>query len=399
MGGTPATPPTDQHQATVVANTYPYDVWHDPYQAYYQTGLRQYLELRGSHLRVLPHTPFPTLLKRLRRVRDASTVRRVLKRGAVPFGQSLDWVARHIGAQHTPLAPLVGEYSFWLNGSCHRKVCIDGHDSGLINSPALLESSDVYLKTNYWKDHEYDPRVRPFYVCNPVVLPHLPRLTAMRGLAPVFDHCFIVRVWGGPTGMEGVEHCLRLLEAVAKVRSTKFLLAELVIGDTDAQARRLRRSGIPTTTRRIDLERLWEVTARSRFNISRLGNHHCMSWRMTDLLALGACTVLDQHPKTLWPVPLLSNHHYYSLDATTSNADPVAPDWNYAVIPERLEELLNRRHAYEETRRSSADYFDRHLHPVQIGRQIHDIVQASLPKVGDRLASVEPASPEHAAIS
>jgi hypothetical protein len=399
MGGTQATLLTDQQLAAVVANTYPYDLWHDRYQEYYQTGLRQYLRLCGSDLRVSHHTPFPTFLKRLRRVRDASTLRRLFKRGAVPFGHSLDWVARHMGAQHTPAASLVGEYSFLLNSSCRKKLCIDGHDSGAINSPALLDGSDVYLKTNYWKDHEYDPRVRPFYVCNPIVLPHLSQLTAMRGLPPVFDLCFVVRVWGGPTGIEGVEHCMRLLEAVAKVRAKKFLLAELLIGDTAAQARRLRLSGIPTTTRRIDLQRLWQVTARSRLNISRLGNHHCMSWRMTDLLALGACTVLDQHPKTLWPVPLLPDHHYFSLDATTSNADPVAADWNYAVIPERLEELLGQRHVYEDTRRFSAEYFDHHLHPLQVGHQIHEIVQASLSSVAQGQALVGTSSPEHVAVS
>ncbi len=389
----------DQQVDAVFASTYPYDPWHDQYQEYYQRGLRQYLQLCGSDLRVSHHTPFPTFLKRLRRVRDASTLRHLLQRGAIPIGQSLDWIARHTGAQHRPSAPLVGEYAFGLNPLGRTKVCIDAHDSGRVNSPALLESSDVYLKTNYWKDHEYDPRVRPFYVCNPIVLPHLPKLTAMRGLSPVFDLCFVVRVWGGPTGIEGVEHCLRLLEAVAKVRAKKFLLAELLIGDTDAQARRLRMSGIPTTTRRIDLQHLWELTARSRLNISRLGNHHCMSWRMTDLLALGACTVLDQHPKTLWPVPLLPNYHYYSLDATTSNTDPVAPDGSYARIPERLEEILGRGHLYEETRHYSAEYFDHHMHPLQIGRQLHDIVHESMSKRLDRLTSVGNLSPERVAVS
>lgn len=399
MGRSKSTLIADQQLPAVVASTYPYDVWHDRYQEYYQTGLRQYLRLCGSDLRISHHTPFPTFLKRLRRLRDASTLRRLLKWGAVPFGQSLDWVARHTGAQHTPSASLVGEYTIWLNSACRRNVCIDGHDSGTVNSPALLQSSDVYLKTNYWKDHEYDPRIRPFYNCNPIVLPHLPQLEAMRGLSPIFDLCFVVRVWGGPTGMEGVEHCMRLLEAVAKVRAKKFLLAELLIGDTDAQARRLRMSGIPTTTRRIDLQQLWDVTARSRLNISRLGNYHCMSWRMTDLLALGACTVLDQHPKTLWPVPLIPNHHYYSLDATTSNADPVALDRSYAVIPERLEELLSRRHLHEEMRRHSAEYFDHCMHPLQIGRQIHDLVCESVPDLGKLLASVGASTSESLTVS
>lgn len=167
---------------------------------------------------------------------------------------------------------------------------------------------------------------------------------------------------------------MQLLEAVAKVRGKKFLLAELLIGDTSAQARRLRKSGIPTTTRRIDLNQLWEVSAQSRLNVHRLGNHHSMSWRMTDLMALGACTVLDQHPKTIWPVPLMPSRHYFSLNATTSNTEPLAPASSYAVIPELLQELLSQRTLHEAMRRNSAEYFDNHLHPIQIGRRIYEIV-------------------------
>jgi hypothetical protein len=366
---------------SAVASIFPYDQWHDRYQEYYQTGLRQYLQLYGSDLQVLHRTHFPAFLKGLRRVRDASTIQRMLRSRAKTVGQYLDWLARHAGAQYTPAASLVGEYSFRLNPSRDVKVCIDTHDSGIVNSPSLLARCDVYLKANYWNGHEYHPKVRPFYVCNPVVLPHIDQLKAMRDHVPVFDVCFMVRVWGGPTGLEGVEHCLRLLEAVAKVRARKFLLAELVIGDTAAQARRLHRSGIPTTTRRIDLQQLWNVTARSRLNMSRLGNHHCMSWRMTDLLALGACTVLDQHPKTLWPAPLVPGQHYYSLNATTSNENPVAPNSSYAMIPELLEDLLHRRDLQADMRRLSGDYFDTHLHPMQIGRQIHDMAEESLTQV------------------
>jgi hypothetical protein len=313
-------------------------------------------------------------------------------------GTYVDWVAQHIGAQVVPTASLVGEYLYW-RGPHRSKVCIDSHDSKAINSPVLLEDCDVYLKTNYWPGQDYDSRVRPFYNCNPVVLPYIEKLKAMRNQPPVFDLCFIVRVWGGPTGIEGIEHCMRLLEAVAKVRAKTFLLAQLLIGDTDAQARRLRQSGIPTTTTRYSLKQLWEVTARSRLNLSRLGNHHCMSWRMTDNLALGACTVLEQHPKTLWPTPLVPNQHYYSLDATTSNEVPVAPDFHYAAIPEVLNELLSQRDLHEEMRRQSAQYFDDHLHPLQIGRHIHDVLQEGLSGLPSRTTSLADLSSKHLAIS
>ncbi len=389
----------DHAPSAVVANTFPYDQWHDRYQEYYQTGLKQYLHSQGVDLRFLSRTHFPTFLKVLRRVRDASTLRQVLRSHSGTMGEYLDWVARHIGAQHTPSASLVGEYLFWLDALRSAKVCIDTHDSGTINSPSLLEGCDIYLKTNYWKGYDYDPRVRPFYVCNPVVLPHIDELKAMRRQPPVFDLCFLVRVWGGQTGMEGIEHCMRLLEAVAKVRAKKFLLAELLIGDTDAQARRLGMSGIPTTTRRFGLKQLWQVTAQSRLNVTRLGNHHCMSWRMTDLLALGACTVLDQHPKTLWPAPFVAHQHYYSLNATTSNEEPVAPDSYYAMIPEMVEELLAQRELQEDIRRHSAEYFDHYLRPIRIGAQIHDLLRGSIPEVGDETSTLTSRGSKHLVIS
>lgn len=237
----------------------------------------------------------------------------------------------------------------------------------------LLENADVYVKTNYWKDVDYDARVTPFFNCNPAVLPHIGKLTAMRNQQPLYDFCFIVRVWGGKNGMDGVEHCIRLLEALAKVRAKKFLLAELVVGDTAEQARRLRCSGVGATTQRITLSELWDIAARSRLNVFRLGNHQCLSWRMTDLFALGACVVLDQHPKTQWPVPLVHGEHYLSLGTTTSPDEPVAPTYQYAAIPDLLEDLLSKADCHENMRRQTAQYFDHYLHPFQIGRQLYDM--------------------------
>lgn len=385
--------------SAVVANAFPYDQWHDRYQEYYQTGLKLYLQSQGLDLQFLSRTHFPTFLKVLRRVRDASTLRSLLRDHSGAVGDYLDWLARHMGAQHTPPASLVGEYLFWLDAVRSAKVCIDSHDSGTISCPSLLEKCDVYLKTSYRKGLDYDQRVRPFFNCNPVVLPYIDKLKAMRAQPPVFDLCFIVRVWGGKNGIEGVEHSMRLLEAIAKVRAKKFLLAELLIGDTSEQARRLRLSGIPTTTKRFGLKQLWEVTARSRLNISRLGNHNCISWRMTDLMVLGACTVLDQHPKTIWPVPLVPCQHFYSLNATTSDEEPVAPAYNYAVIPELLEELLSQRGLHENMRRHSAEYFDNHLHPIQIGRHIHDILQENVTGLAHDAAALTGPDSKHLAVS
>jgi hypothetical protein len=364
----------DKSLSEVLTNAFPYDYWHDLYQEYYRKGLALYLRSIGLNLKLASRQQFPTILKVLRYVRDANSLRRLLGNNSGMVIEYLNWLARHAGAQYSPSAPLVGEYLFWPDCIPSVKMCIDSHDSGSISCPALLEKSDVYVKTNYWMGVDYDQRVIPFFNCNPVVLPYIDKLKAMRNQPPLYDICFIVRVWGGKTGIDGIEHCMRLLESVAKVRAKKFVLAELVSGDMTEQARRLRSNGIPTTTRRISLKQLWDISAKSRLNISRLGNHQAISWRMTDLLALGACTVLDQDPKTRWPVPLLQGQQYYSLGATTSNDEPVASTHQYAVIPELLDELLGKPNLNEDMRRQSAEYLDQHLHPIHIGRQLYNIV-------------------------
>jgi hypothetical protein len=249
-------------------------------------------------------------------------------------------------------------------------MCIDSHDSGAITSPALLQTSDIYVKTNYRRGYPYDRRVVPFFNCNPVVYRSDEELRAMRHRAPVFDLAFIVRVWGGKAETDGIEHCLRLLEAIAKVRARKFILAELLAGDIAVQARRLHKLGIPTTTERISLSRLWEISSVSRLNIFRLGNHHCMPWRMTDMLALGACIVLDQHPKSICPISLLPTQHYYSLGTTTWDDEPVAFLHRYEAIPDRIDELLREPGLLQDTKQNAADYYDQWLAPARVGEQL-----------------------------
>jgi hypothetical protein len=361
---------TGSNVREVDAYAFPYDCWHDRYQEYYHKAFALYLRSIGKKFQLISRTHFPALLKLLRHVRDASQLQSLLGKYSEMLKEHVDRMAWHIGGQYRPYAPLVGEYQFCLDDDRRVTMCIDSHDSPEITSPALLEACDVYVKTHCSRGVGYDKRVVPFFNCNPVVIPYLAKLRAMRKQPPVFDICFIARVWGGKKETEGIEHCMRLLESVAKVRAKKFMLAELVTGDRSEQARRLRSSGVPTTTERVNLKLLWEMTAKSRLNISRLGNHHCMSWRMTDLLVLGACSVLDQHPKAICPVPFLHGQHYYSLDATTSNDEPVAPLDHYTVIPEMLEELLAKPALIEEIKRESARYFDHYLDPIQIGRQL-----------------------------
>src|SRR5262249_58773833 len=115
------------------------------------------------------------------------------------------------------------------------------------------------------------PAVRPLVNGDPLVIRQLATLRSQRETPKRYDVCMVVRVWGGKDEVEGVEHNLRLLEAVARARGSKLLYAYLVAGDIAAYGRRLERQGIPWGTDPLPARKLWRVTAASRLNVIRLG--------------------------------------------------------------------------------------------------------------------------------
>jgi hypothetical protein len=355
----------------------PYDYSHDRYQAYYREGLRRYLSQRGERLRVRSIPRFPKVLTLLRAARNSSRLRRAFGPLAPRLHSSLDRFAATLGGKRPAPSgffhPLVGQYQFRFDG-VQARICLDASDSGDICSPELLEQSDLYLKTNYWKARRYDSRVIPFYNGNPLILPHIGRLRSMRPRPAEFDFCFVVRVWGGRDEVEGVEHNIRLLEAAARAPGRKFLLAYLVAGDTAALGERLRKQGITCSTTPLRLKELWRIAAASRLNIIRLGMHACVPWRMTDMLALGACPVLDQPPLTVWPEPLREGVHFLQLGALATPGACIADERAYSDIPARLEQVLADDRLVREIRANAADYFDRHLAPEAVGRCFLEIV-------------------------
>lgn len=369
LAGRPGDPLT---QATVSTDSYPYDPIHDRYQRYYREGLRADLVRTRGIFREHSRAWFPSLLRFLLRARNSYRFGRTFGRLAPSLGSGLDRFAQLCGAWRQPPHPTTGVYDYTDSAGLTVRFCIDSQDSGVLGSPDLLRDCRVYFKTNYWTDHNYDPRVIPFYNANPLILPHLAHLRAARAFLPTYDLCFVVRVWGGTDEVEGVEHCIRLLEAASRVPGNNYLFAYLVAGDIPSTEKRLRAAGVHCSTKPLPLRELWDVSARSRVNLIRLGMHACVPWRMCDLLAMGACPVLDQRPKTLWPAPLCLGKHYWSLDAETSLARPVAADDAYRAIPELLGGVIADAVRTAETRRATADYFDRYLAPESVGRQIRE---------------------------
>src|SRR5206468_11584118 len=94
----------------------------------------------------------------------------------------------------------------------------------------------------------YPANVRPMVNADPLMLGRLQALKRRRGTPKTIDLSFVVRVWGGGDGVEGIEHNLRLVEAVSRARCRKRLLAVVLAGDVDRTLQRLRRIGVPATT-------------------------------------------------------------------------------------------------------------------------------------------------------
>lgn len=357
----------------VVSFSAPYDYCHDRYQAYYGAGIRQFVERQGGALSTVHLARFPHVQRRLRRIRSSYRLGRVPGHGL--FFRAVDGLARVLGGP-PPLGfhPLVGRYVFRMGDGPERKVCIDASDSGAISSAGLLDWAHIYFKTNFWKARAYPEKVLPLYNGNPLVLPAQDSLRRLRGQPARWDLCCIVRVWGGANEIDGIEHNLRLIESVNRVKCRKFVLAYLVAGDVGDHARRLGAQNIPFTTEPMPLPELWSVAAQSRLNLVRLGMHGCVPWRMTDLLAMGGCPVLDRAPNTTWRPAFVENEHFLSAAVDLLPEGHLSSDAAYEALPDRLEEWIADDARIQSVRERNAAYYDNGVSSQAIGQQICEAV-------------------------
>jgi len=358
----------------------PYDYWYDRYQTYYREALRAHCTATGAAFAVVPTTRLPRILAPMRRVRDRYLARlpgRWATAGADGLAHLLEGPL-HMPSSHFHNA--VGQYRFRTEDGATVNVCIDSADYPELRSPELVEWSDLYLKANRWPSETYPPNVRPVVNGDPMILPRISELRAQRSAEKEIDVCFVVRVWGGRREVEGIEHNLRLLEAVNRADCSKLLLAYLVAGDIPEISARLRRSGIPTTTRPVPPRTLWRLMAKSRLNVIRLGMHDCIPWRMAGSLAIGAAVVLDQPPRAEWPEPLREGVNYLSLGCVPDHG---SVDDRYDSIPALILEWLADRPRLEAVTRSNEQYFDDHVAPERVGASIFTAVEST---IADRVA-------------
>ena len=335
----------------------PYSRMQDLYQSYYRASISQFCEQQS--IGFLQNTPKLTdILRVLGRVRESDRFHRL---GAARVGnRMLDGVAAVLGARGvTP--HVVGRYVYHRPGSDIR-ICIDAEDSGAIEQPDLLEWSDVYFKTNYWPDRPYSSKVLPLANVNPLVLTRQEELRAFRASEPEWDVFGFFRVWGR------IDHNLALFEALAQLKRRTKLIAYLISADYKGEAARLEKAGVAWTRRPMPLRKLWSFAARSRLNIIRHGVADCIPWRMTDIMAMGHCPVLDYDAKTRWHLPLVENAHYLSLGMPPE--ENLAPKEYACRAVERIEGWLSRRDLIAEIGENCAAYFDENLAPAKLGRYL-----------------------------
>jgi hypothetical protein len=359
----------------VICYSDPYERSHDPYQAYYREGLRQLAAASGHNFTAVNLLRFPPALRWLNRLRESHTLGKRLGRARPACQRLIDRAARLVGGRRRqmfgPYHGLVGQYLFRAPGVPERRVCIDAQDSGEVGSPELLELCDLYFKTNYWRGRDYPAKVVPLCNASPQVLTAgLDHLRSLRTAEKVYDVCCIFRVWGGRNELEGIEHNLRLLEAVARAPGKKVVLAYLLAGDIPTYARRLEDQGIRWSRDPLPLLDLWRVSAQSRLNVIKLGLHSCVPWRMIELLGMGACPALDQQPFTVWPQPLQEGVHYFNLGAASPPGAVVAEAARYDRIPAAVEEILADQDRLRRVSEANALLFDRHLEPPAVGRHV-----------------------------
>jgi hypothetical protein len=357
----------------------PYDHHFDAFQTFYRHGIRVALQDTRVVFNDYSLSRFPLVLRLLRRVRHSFKFQRLLGRFEPIVSRWIDRFAKFVGGEtklHKDLFhPLVGMHVFHMANGSVKNVCIDAQDGGEVSSTALLNWSDLYFKTNYWESLKYDSRILPLFNSNPLLLGYSDHLRSLRTVKPIYDLCFIVRVWGGADEVSGIEHNLRLLEPAAKCNCRRFIVAYLVAGNIPEIARRLERQGIPWRSAPIKLTELWEISARSKLNMIRLGMHSCLPWRMADLLAMGACPLLDQPPKSKWPIPLAEYDHFLNLGAVVDQNTFVACDRHYDRIPSIIKELLSEEGTLKQIRENNIEYFDRHLAPGAVGEYVSNRVK------------------------
>jgi hypothetical protein len=279
----------------------------------------------------------------------------------------------------------VGRYVVEVAGT-RLRVAIDAHDAREVRDENALAWSDVYFKSNRWASHEYDAKVRPLVNGNGLLdRKRLDQLRRLRGGHREVDVAFISNVYGGRA------HVLRMFEQLAALPLRTDLLAIFDGADPQADARetaQLRSAGVPVSRSQLSPSELWTRLARAEIVLLRSGRHGCVSWRLIDLLCMGACVLIDAPLHSPWPVPLREGWEFANcgIDRPLDGGPPSRDE--YDKLSGKVIDLLERPALIEQLRGGAARYFDEHAAPARVAQHILQVCAAEL-SPGFRVGSAE----------
>jgi PAS domain S-box-containing protein len=370
--------------------------WH-AYQRYYLRGLNQ---LDAVDFRY--EQRIDSMLGRVREL-------------GVP-GSHWGWskVVSRTRARRYPQATHVGRYTFEFPGSTRPlRVAIDSHDGRRIRDPEALEWAQLYFKVSYWPTLDYGPKVRPL-ICGNGAL-DAARIARLKGLRNPskrdLDLTFVAKLWPSnpddATYWNPVEHLVRVFEQLGRLpirTHLRAIIPWLAPGTTFPQhyLDRLHQAGVPVTREDISVDELWDVTSRAELAFLRPGKHLCVSWRMIDHLALGACTLCDNAAYPEWPVPLQQGREFQDCECGIGPDESLPDMAQYQRIGDQVMSLLADRERMAESRRAAAAYFDAHVAPAQLATHILEVARKEARYSRDQVPLLPPprcAEPEVAPVA
>jgi hypothetical protein len=263
-----------------------------------------------------------------------------------------------------------GQYVFHLKDGRRIRVAIDSHDHPATQDLKILDWADVYFKTNLWPNHPYPAKVRPIVTGNSMVnMDSVGYLKSLRERPKKYDFLFVSRIYAGPGA--NVEHNLRLFEELAKIPCRSKIRAIFIgfqKGDPSfaGYRQRLQAAGVEATEDHFGFDELMRMSAESRICVIRAGIHSCITWRLLNMLAIGAAVILDAKPFSSWPVPLEEGKNFLSLGLRITPDCGPAPVEDYEKIIGKMEEFLIDNSNLEKIANNNARYFDIHAHPIKV---------------------------------
>jgi hypothetical protein len=281
----------------------------------------------------------------------------------------------------------VGRYLI-TDGDTSTKVVIDAWDEGYIVDERSLKWADIYFKNNKWPSLDYPDKVFPLIHGNGRLNNEkLKYLKGLRNHPKENDLVYMSIMWSRPDNRYQnyhaiFEHHTRTFETLAAINCRSYLLAVIprIYPEKDIlpYLRRLDKAGVPwqrdwgTVSSKV----LFDELAKAEVVYLRPGNALCISWRMIDLMAMGACVAYDGQPFPNWPQPLESGVHYLDCGCRLGADFSTPGGETYAHMRQVLETLLESRDQIARMRENNISYFERHAAPDKVATYLLETVRA-----------------------